>query len=194
MIVGLTGHSGSGKTTVAGIFSQLGFYHVDCDRLVHTSVYADPLVHSALARGFGAGVVKDGSIDRRVLASIIFSDEQKYACLMQTLTPFIRAAVLDEIKKHSDGNVLVDAPALFEYGLETTCDITMSVISDNAISRIIDRDGISEEEAKKRLAHQKSHDFYIKNSDYVIKNNGSLDDLKTQTTKIYEQIMKGVAI
>ncbi len=193
MTVGLTGHSGSGKTTVAGIFSQLGFYHVDCDRLVHTSVYTDPSVHAALIEKFGDGVVKDGSVNRRALAAIIFSDEEKYACLMRTITPFIRGAVLDEIKKHSGGNVLVDAPALFEYGLETACDITISVISDNALSRIISRDGISEDEAKKRLAHQKSHGFYIKNSDYVIKNNNSLADLELQTNKIYEQIMKGVA-
>lgn len=193
MVVGLTGHSGSGKTTVAGIFSGLGFYHVDCDKLVHEHVYTDREVHRALADKFGNGVIKDGSVNRRVLASIIFSDESKYACLMQTITPFIRNAVLEAIRVHGE-MVLVDAPALFEYGLEGACDVTLSVISDDALSRIISRDGITEEEAKARLSHQKSHEFYIKNSDYVIKNNGSLSQLELETKQIYEQIMKGVAV
>ncbi len=193
MVIGLTGHSGSGKTTVAGIFSSLGFYHVDCDKLVHERVYTDPAVHLALAKEFGDDVIKDGSVNRRVLASIIFSDESKYKCLMQTITPFIRNAVLDAIKSGGE-KVLVDAPALFEYGLEGACDVTLSVISDDALSRIVLRDGISEEEAKARLSHQKSHEFYKNNSDYVIENNGSLTQLELQTKQIYEQIMKGVAV
>ena len=191
MILGLTGHSGSGKTTVAAILSQLGFYHIDCDGIVHTRVYTDPEVHRALSRVFGPHIVKDGEIDRRALATIVFSDDTQYGRLMDTVKPFIDKAVLREIDEHRGGNVLVDAPGLFEYGMHKICDKTLGVISDCALSRIIERDGISEDEARSRLAHQQSHGFYRENCDYIIENNGTYDTLTQNVRALFYDITEG---
>ena len=191
MTVGLTGHSGSGKTTVSGLFTKLGFCHVDCDRIVHTRVYTDPEVHRALSSVFGSFIVKDGQIDRRALASVIFSDDKQYNLLMKTVKPFIDAAVTDAVKACGSRPVLVVAPALFEYGMQEICDVTLGVISDNALHRIIARDGISENEAKARLAHQQTHEFYKQNCYYIIENNGSLLQLEADVKNVYNKIMKG---
>ena len=191
MIVGLTGHSGSGKTTVAHFFAGYGFCHIDCDNVVHTRVYTDPAVHDALSSVFGDGIVKNGEIDRRALARVIFSDEKQYNNLMITVKPFIDATIRKIIDECGDQPVLVDAPALFEYGMQDLCDITVGVISDDAVARIVARDNISEDEAAARLAHQQSHDFYKKNCDYVIENNGSLCDLEAAVKDICTEIMKG---
>ena len=188
MIIGLTGHSGSGKTTVAGFFETLGFCHVNCDALVHSVVYTDPALHKQLALAFGDGIIKDGAVDRRTLASIVFSDECAYKRLMQTVKPFVDAAVLDAINRCGDKNVLVDAPALFEYGMQKLCDVTVGVVCDNAQTRIVARDGITEDEAKKRLAHQQSHCFYKQNCDYVIENNGTLEQLRCTVEQIYKKL------
>lgn len=191
MILGLTGHSGSGKTTVAAIFSQLGFYHIDCDSIVHTRVYTDPEVHGALAQVFGPQVIKDGAVDRRALAAIVFSDDTQYRRLMDTVKPFIDRAVLREVDAHRDGNVLVDAPGLFEYGMQSICDKTLGVISDCALSRIIERDGIGEKEARARLAHQQSHGFYRESCDYIIENNGTYETLTQRVHEVYAQVTEG---
>lgn len=194
MILGLTGHSGSGKTTAAKIFERLGFYHLDCDRLVHTRVYTDPQVLSALRTVFGDSVVGEGAVDRRALASIVFSSEEQYNRLMSTVMPFIKSAILADIAAHPAADVLLDAPALFEFALEQVCDKTVAVVSDMAIPRILARDGISEKEAAARLSHQQPQSFYSERCDFVIRNNGTLCELEAEIEKICKIIEKGGSI
>lgn len=188
MILGLTGHSGSGKTTACGFFKKLGFCHVNCDAVVHDIVYTDPKLHKQLALAFGEAVIKDGAVDRRTLAGIVFSDGSAYQKLMATVKPFVVAAVLNAIAQCGDKNVLVDAPALFEYGMQSICDVTVGVVCDNAVPRIVARDGITVGEAERRLAHQQSYSFYKQNCDYVIENNGTLNELESAVDQIYKKI------
>lgn len=191
MIVGLTGHSGSGKTTAAAIFSDLGFYHIDCDRLVHTRVYTDARVIDELVSMFGEQVRGDGEVERRALAKIIFSDKVQYDRLMSCVIPYILKAIYDDIDTHTGEDILVDAPGLFEFGLEKVCDVTVGIISNNALSRIIERDNITEDEARRRLAHQQPPEFYSQKCDITVCNDGTQDELRLAIHSIAEKLMKG---
>jgi len=186
MVIGLTGHSGSGKTTAAKIFEDCGFLHIDCDKMVHNEIYTDPDVVGKIGDVFGTVCGK--TVDRKALAKIIFSDKTEYNKLMSLLKPYITAALLTKIAKASD--VLVDAPMLFEFDLCHVCDVTVGVVSDNALSRIVERDGISEEDAKARLSNQHPPQFYADNCDYVINNNGTAAELTLAVTELVNKLKK----
>ncbi len=188
MIIGLTGHSGSGKTTAAEIFKDCNFYHIDCDKMVHNEIYTDPVVVGKIADTFGAHTVIGDTIDRKALAKIIFSDKTEYNKLMSLLKPHIVSALTAKISR--GGDILVDAPMLFEFDLSGLCDVTVGVVSDSAISRITARDGISETDAKARLANQKPPAFYEQNCDYVIKNNGSRDEFALAVAGLVTKLKK----
>lgn len=186
MIIGLTGHSGSGKTTAAKIFENCGFLHIDCDKMVHNEIYADSDVVNEIDIAFGT--VKNGMVDRKSLAGIIFRDKTEYNKLMSLLKPYITNALCEKIRQSE--NVLVDAPMLFEFDLAHLCDVTVGIVSDNALSRIIERDGISEEDAKLRLSNQHPPEFYEENCDYVIKNNGTLSELTCAIGALVNKLKK----
>lgn len=190
MVIGLTGHSGSGKTTAAKIFEGCGFLHLDCDKMVHNEIYTCTEVVNKIADTFGAHTVCDNTINRKALAKIIFGDKTEYTKLMTLLKPYITVALCKKISQADD--VLVDAPMLFEFDLAHLCDVTVGIVSDNAVCRITERDGISEADARARLANQKPPQFYIENCDYTIKNNGSLSELTSAVTQLVNKLTKGL--
>ena len=189
-ITGLTGHSGSGKTTVAKIMSELGFYHIDCDKTVH-KVYTNKDVLNRIASEFGNDYLIDGNLNRKKLGALVFSDEKAYQKLMSLIHDDIINAIEAEIISNSDKHILLDAPTLFEFGMQGRCDRIVGVISSNTIERICKRDDISEKEAKARLENQNSTDFFKKNCDIIIENDGDLESLRKNVTKIATKILKG---
>lgn len=190
-ITGLTGHSGSGKTTVAALMSELGFYHIDCDKIVHTKVYTNIEVLNKIADCFGKEYVTDGILERRKLGNLIFSDKSQYDKLMNLVSTDIIAAVDKEISENSDKYILLDAPTLFEFGMQNRCNRIIGVISENVIERICERDGITEKQAKMRLENQKDSSFFKQNCHIIIENNENLDSLKHTVKQIATQILKG---
>jgi dephospho-CoA kinase len=105
--------------------------------------------------------------------------------------PFILEHINQTIAAHSGENVIVDAPLLFESGLDRQCDKVLSVIADPqiALERIIRRDNLTTEEAKKRLASQHPAEYYTTKSDYILKNNGGIAALKEQTLELLQQLL-----
>ena len=190
MILGLTGFSGAGKSTVASLLKKQGFYHIDCDRLVHEEVYGDKTVLNALATAFGNDILRDGQLDRKVLRERTFGNPAAVSLLNQTVMPYILSAIDLQLKKHKESNIVLDAPLLFEYQLEKKCDCTLSVLTDDelAVNRIIQRDQISEEAARKRLSNQHSATYYMERSDFVILNDKDTDTLKQQVKKLIKKI------
>ncbi len=190
MILGLTGFSGSGKSTVASLLKEHGFHHIDCDRLVHEEVYHSKTVLDALAAAFGDAVIHDGVLDRKALRERTFGNPAAVSCLNQVVMPHILSTIEKHLNNHSDKNVVLDAPLLFEYHLEEKCDRTLSVLADEkiAINRIIQRDQINEEAAKKRLSNQHPAAFYIDKSDFVIMNNGNLKALEQQVAQFIKEL------
>ena len=190
MILGLTGFSGAGKSTVAAIFREHGFYHLDCDRLVHDEVYHDPTVLSAIADTFGQDVLHEGILDRPALRQRTMGDPAALKKLNETVMPFILMHIECKLEAHKQQPIILDAPLLFESGLDQKCDKVLSVIADpeEALQRIMERDGLSRSDAEKRLSSQHPAEFYIRKSDYILENNQGLAALTAQAMALLQEL------
>lgn len=190
-ITGLTGQSGSGKTTVASIMTSLGFFHIDCDKIVHQKVYTDKSVLDKIAAAFGNEYVTNGVLERKKLGILIFSNRDEYEKLMKLIYDDVIKAVENEILSNSDKHILLDAPMLFEFEMQDRCDRIIGVISDNTIDRICKRDNITQSQAISRLSNQKDAEFFRQNCHIIIENNGDLKTLCDNVTDIGTKILKG---
>lgn len=172
-IIGVTGGTGGGKTTVSKIMKSLGAQICDADVVARAVVEPGSLALSEIADEWD--VVRDGVLDRKALAKIVFNDEVQ----LHKLNAIVHKYVIEEIKSQlSECKAeifVIDAIALFESGLSNMCHTTVAVIADQSVrlERIMARDSLTEEEALLRINAQKNDDFYIKNADVVIYNNGS---------------------
>jgi len=191
MLIGLTGMSGAGKSTVAALFAAKGFRVIDCDALVH-SLYEDARYIRLVEAAFGSEYISDGGVDRRKLGSLVFSDPEALKKLNDTVSPFIMRAVterIDEVRREDVSSVL-DAPLLFEYGLEKYCDriIGVTVALETAVKRLSARDGRNADELRARLRAQHDESFFRAHCDYILENNGDGKALCTALDSILEKI------
>ena len=187
-IIGLTGFSGSGKTTLSSIFAEHGYLTLDCDKIVHEEVYKKPQVLQAIAKAFGEDCIKDGALDRAALRKKTMGNPKETARLNQTVLPLIALHIEELLEKNKERKILLDAPTLFESGLQGRCDRIISVVApkEAAIARIMDRDGLSHKDAKRRLMSQKDAEYYRERSDFTIFNDGTEQDLRQEALKILE--------
>lgn len=191
MIIGLTGSSGAGKSTAGKVFKDNGFFVLDYDKLTY-EVYqkGEPCINE-LTIHFGNDILdKNGNIIRKKLGNIVFSDEQKLDLLNKIVMKHILKKSEIIINENKNKNIILDAPLLFEAGLEKICDKIIAVIADpeTQITRIMERDGISYDIAKGRLDSQHTNEFFEKNCDYCILNNGSEQELIATVQKISEEL------
>ena len=191
-LVGLTGTTGAGKGQVCKIFESLGYAVVDADFLARKAV-ENPLQAELLTLHFGEDIFAEGQLNRKLLGSRAFSSKEKTALLNSIAHPFITALFVKEIEnlvQAGKDKIIFDAPQLFESKLNVLCDVLIAVTADENVrkQRIMNRDGISEELADKRIAVQFSTEFFEKNCDFVIENNGDLTALKKETQKIIENL------
>lgn len=194
MIIGLTGQSGAGKTTVSVTFEKKGYFIIDCDVIAHEVVSSNKECKCQLVEAFSRNILDDHEVlNRKKLAKVVFHDKSKLKRLDEIALPFILKTVVDKIKYlNSVGvkKILLDAPTLFEAGAETLCDVVISVIADKEVrlKRIIERDGLSLEEAQARLESQHADSFYISRSKYTVHNDGSLWAFMGEIEKVITQI------
>lgn len=173
--LGLTGPTGAGKSTVAHLLEQNGIPLVDADAIARTVTEKGSPVLSALADAFGNDILfPDGSLDRRALAAVAFSSKENTEKLNAVTHPAILARIRRALADAAGDAVILDAPLLFETGLDALCDHTAAIVADEAVrlARITARDGISEEAAKKRMAAQPDTAFYAARADILLYNNG----------------------
>lgn len=176
-VVGLTGQSGAGKTSVSKVFAKNGFAVIDADMVSREVVEKGSPCLSEIEEVFGHEVINaDKTLNRRLLGSIVFSDREKLRQLNGIIYPYIIRRILErinELKAMGNELILLDAPTLFEANADDLCDLIISVTADEEIrtKRIMERDNISREAAQKRFAAQYSEHFFITHSDFVIKNN-----------------------
>lgn len=176
-LIGLTGTTGSGKGFVANEFARLGISCVDTDRIVHRLYIENQDCITALTGAFGDILASDGSIDRKKLAPIVFSDSAKLQMLNGIVHGFVRAEVekiAAERAQNGEVYLLVDAPQLYEAGMDADCYRVIAVIAPEEIRirRICARDSITREAAMARIAAQHSDAFFKEHADYVICNDG----------------------
>lgn len=164
-VIGLTGPTGAGKSTVAAAFAKLGCAVIDADVLARQAVQ-DPECLAALAGAFGADIVApDGSLDRRLLAKRAFPSPEKTETLNRITHPAVLKETvrrIAELKKSGAAAVVLDAPLLFESGADSLCDTTVAVTAppESRLRRIMARDGISEETARERMNAQHPNEYY----------------------------------
>lgn len=183
--VGLTGPTGAGKSYVCEIFRQKGFKIIDCDKIAHELTVKNAPILAELANEFGEDVVKNGELDRKLLASRAFDTKEHTKKLNSILHP----AIAEKCKGEAQGLTVLDASQLFEANMQNDCYKVIGVLADEdvRIKRIIARDNITEQQAKLRMSAQFDNDYFIDNCDYIIYNNG--EDIAAQTDNILEVIL-----
>lgn len=191
-IVGITGTSGSGKTTLSQILNKRDDVKViDADKVVREMSVPGTEYMSSIKNTFGEKVfLEDGNLNRKALAQKIYNDEVSLQKLNKLTFKYVVEEILNRIQNINGNNIkyaVIDAPLLFEAGLEKHCDIVIALIADYnlKIKRICQRDNIDEETAKSRLNIQHEDKFYIEKSDYVIINNENCN-LENEIKKILE--------
>ncbi|MBQ3078072.1 MAG: dephospho-CoA kinase [Clostridia bacterium] len=185
---GITGRSGTGKSTVARLFERYGVRHVDADKVAH-NIYAPGTPCAAeLVEHFGTGILdENGAIDRKILGPIVFADPKELAALSSITHRYVGEAI-DEIERQAEADgvrgLLVDAIALLESGQARGPVVVVTAPYEVQLARIIERDGLTEEAARRRLDAQREEDFFSSKADYVIVNHGSLEDLEAQVEQV----------
>ncbi len=175
-IIGITGQTGAGKSTICRALVSRGAYHIDADAVAKSLYYKGAPILSNLQDAFGSQILTaDGALDRPALAAAAFRDRDSTARLNAIVHPAVTEkirAILDEQRKAGVQCVLIDAIALFESGEAALCDRTVGVIAPEVVrlARITARDGLSEADALLRIRAQHDESFYVSRCDDVIRN------------------------
>lgn len=193
MVIGLCGRSGSGKSTVGAYYRSLGINYIDTDIISREVTASGSPCLAELAERFGEDILlPDGSLNRPVLALRGMKDASSHALLNAITHKYIIARTKELI----DGDItVIDAPLLFESGLDAECDAVIGVIaSDRAcIRRIRKRDGIDLKTARVRLGRQKDNGFLCAHCDYIIKNDSTVGALTKKAQAVMDEIKERFA-
>lgn len=175
-IIGLTGLTGAGKSTVAQKLMAYGCYHIDADKVAREVINNNENVKNKLKERFGDDVINaDGTTNRPLLATRAFADEQSTNALNEITHPAVTEEIQSIIKDMEEvgyRGVIIDAIALFESGEDALCDFTVAVVAPKEIrlERIMKRDNITEEKALERINAQKDESFFTSRADFVLWN------------------------
>ncbi len=193
--VGLTGGIACGKSTIAKMFVLKGALLLDADRIAREVVEPGKPAWLEIVSWMGKGVLQeDGSLNRAKIASLVFSDRKA----LQKLNTITHPRVSERFSEKSKRLALEfpktiqiwDIPLLYEIGMDKEVDIVLVIAADEEkqISRLRDRDGLSGEEALRRIRSQMDLQEKIKSADYIIYNNGQLNILQDQVESIWEKL------
>jgi dephospho-CoA kinase len=198
--VGLTGGIASGKSLVAAIFRRLGAYIVDTDAISREIVNPGEEGWNRIVEYFGSSIIKsDGTIDRRMLGEIIFSDSEKRKALNRLLHPLIIEKTNREIEeidvKQSSRIVVVEIPLLIECGLQHDFDIVVVIVADRMIqkNRLMKRNKLNGSDAEARINSQSSFNENKQYAFYIIENSGTKKELENKVTKVYNCLKNDLA-
>lgn len=190
-IIGITGNSGSGKSTISKMVQdKCNGIVIDADKIARNMACADSNYLKEIANVFGTDIISNNKLDRKKMADIIFNDKiQK-----EKMDKITFKYVVNEIKlrinlaKEQYDCIILDVPLLFESKLNEICDYTIGVIAkeEDKICRICKRDNINKQKAIQRINSQPSDEFYINNCDYII-NNSNIEEI---SVKVNEMLTK----
>lgn len=191
-VLGLTGGIGSGKSTVAAMFRELGADVVDADLLAREVVEPGQPALRGIARAFGDAVIRpDGRLDRGKLAAIVFADPAARARLNAITHPHIRGRMRQEVEARRDqsGTLILDIPLLLETPRPGFLERVIVVWVDAATQfrRLTERDGLSETDARRRIAAQMPLDAKKSMADDVVDNSGTLEETRRQVKALYQR-------
>ena len=184
MIIGITGSFGSGKTTVANIFGKHGFRVIIVDELYHGIYAKDKILRRKIRKEFG-------TLDRAKIKKIVFNDRKR----LKKLNEITHPAIIEQIKKiisNSDKKIIIDAPLLFEAKMERLFDriIVVKCNKKIQIKRLFNKKKYSKKEIENIIGSQMPLKEKIRKADFVVDNNGSLNDAKMQVASIASLMQK----
>jgi dephospho-CoA kinase len=197
LIIGLTGPTGAGKSTWTAALKDLGCRIIDCDQLAREAVQ-NPECMKNLQQAFGEDLISADGLNRKELAKRAFQDAAHTKLLNQITHPVIRALLekkLQSLSKESVPAIIIDAPQLFESGLDSRCDFIAAVLAPKEIriKRLQKRDGISAEEVLSRMSVQYSDDFFRKHSNFILDGNLLPEQVGGHASEFLQQVLEGNA-
>ena len=180
LVIGITGGTGCGKTTLLNLIRERDGLVLDCDAIYHELLQTDKQMLSAINARF-PGVVENGVLNRKKLGSIVFADKQA----LMDLNAITHSAVKREVVlrlENAPQLAAIDAIGLFEGGLAELCHVTVAVTAppEDRVRRLMARDGISEEYAKARIVAQKSDEWFREKCDHCLENHGDLESFRAK--------------
>ncbi len=194
IIVAVTGNIAAGKSTVAGFFEELGAYIIDWDELAREAVRPHSKAWKEIAKHFGKGILNaDLNINRQKLADVVFSDKAKLAKLNEITHPQVcemDEKITNEIRnRDSDALIVKDVPLLFEVTRPVFVEkvIVVSASEETQLKRLQEK-GIDRKDAQRRIKSQLPAEQKIKSADFVINNDGPLEDTRRQVEDIYSSL------
>lgn len=193
MVIGITGQSGAGKTTISGMFLEWGFVVLEIDLIAKSAINNNEECKERIKDEFGDETVSiDGHIDRKVLAEYAFKNKFTLNKLSKITHPYVLEKVRKKVIDLEKGNknIIIDAAALFESGMDKLCDYTLFVTAPekDRLDRIIKRDKISKDMAFKRIKSQQSDDFYKSRCDCFLECTGNRSNVYRGLNNIIEKI------
>lgn len=193
VVLGITGNIATGKSTVVKMLRGLGAQHIDADLVYRDLVGPGQRLLKRLVEHFGEGIIADdGSLDRKVLGEIVFSDPEK----LKELDALTHPAVIEETDRRVDeirsGVIIIDAVKLIESGHSEVCDEVWLITApeETRVYRVMDRNNVPELEARRRVAAQPPLVPKIAAADIVIDNSGTIDDLREQVLDAWHAMVE----
>ncbi|MBR2889751.1 MAG: dephospho-CoA kinase [Oscillospiraceae bacterium] len=188
MIIGITGGTGCGKTTLLDMIRDRGGLVLDCDEIYHGLLKTDLDMLAAIEARF-PGTVENGTLNRKKLGTIVFSDPDA----LLDLNRITHAAVKREVLRRLEAGpelAAIDAIGLFEGNLAELCDVTVAVTApvEQRIRRLMARDGITEEYARSRIEAQHDDAWFRQRCGYVLENSDNLDAFATKCLAFFQEV------
>lgn len=195
LVVGLTGGIASGKSVVSEILQDLGAWVVDADEISREVMVPHTKCWKQVTAYFGKEIVReDLSIDRKMLADRVFSDPEELAKLNSMVHSVIMKQIEERLYKIKEKNpeaiVVIDAALLVETGLYRRCDklIVVYAREETQLKRLMTRDGMSKNEAQKRISSQLPLKEKVKLADFLIENEGSLKHAREEVVRVFNTL------
>ena len=198
LLVGLTGGIGSGKTTLAALLAVLGAHPIDADELGHAALEPGEPAWKEVVGLFGDEILVPSTrdIDRKRLARIVFADKDKLAGLNAIVHPVIMRGIGDGLEhyRETDEIVVLDAALIVELGIHEMVDVLVVVTASEEVrsERLVAR-GMNVEDALARMAAQAPSEELLERADIVVDNDGDLDHLRAEATRVFAELRSRVA-
>ena len=189
MILGITGGTGCGKTTLLKEIEARGGLILDCDRIYHELLQTDREMLAAIEARF-PGSVENGALNRKKLGAVVFADQSA----LLDLNKITHGAVKQEVLRRLEARpalAAIDAIGLFEGGLAELCDTTVAVTAPEEIrvKRLMQRDGVTAEYARSRIHAQKDDRYFRQNCRHILENKGTLEEFQAKCRRFLTQIL-----